>query len=99
MANSFEDHEWAFAGGQLHALAHTFLPQRTVCGSTALGNAHMIPQEMQEDWVTVHRCAACESQFDPYPTVKRATLFDGVADSFQTEAELNGHRPAQGRML
>jgi hypothetical protein len=32
-------------------------------------------------------------------TVKRATLFDGVVDTFQTEAELNGFRDSQGRLL
>lgn len=35
----------------------------------------------------------------PVETVKRATLFDGVLDSFQTEAELNGHRATQGKLL
>ncbi|MGD9934802.1 MAG: hypothetical protein AB7T37_13955 [Dehalococcoidia bacterium] len=32
-------------------------------------------------------------------TVHRATLWDGVVDTFQTEAELNGYRPAQGALL
>lgn len=32
-------------------------------------------------------------------TVKRATLFDGVVDTFQTEAELNGFRASQGMLL
>lgn len=35
----------------------------------------------------------------PAPTVKRATLWDGVADTFQTEAEMNGFRATQGRLL
>ena len=36
---------------------------------------------------------------DRSATVRRATLFDGVLDTFQTETELNGWRPSQGRML
>lgn len=32
-------------------------------------------------------------------SVKRATLFDGVVDSYQTEAELNGFRATQGALL
>lgn len=41
-------------------------------------------------------CGACDRCA---PTVKRVTLFDGVVDTFATEAELNGWRPSQGRML
>lgn len=33
------------------------------------------------------------------PTVKRASLWDGVVDTFATEAELNGFRPSQGGLL
>lgn len=33
------------------------------------------------------------------PTVKRATLFDGVLDSFRTETELNGFKVKQGALL
>ena len=46
-------------------------------------------------------CGSCDLDIAPYQpaTVKRATLFDGVVDTFQTEAELNGWRPSQGRML
>ena len=43
--------------------------------------------------------ADCNDCFPPPETVKRATLFDGVIDSFQTEAELNGHRATQGKLL
>ena len=32
-------------------------------------------------------------------TVKRATLFDGVLDTYQTETELNGFRETQGALL
>lgn len=32
-------------------------------------------------------------------TVKRATLFDGVIDTYSTESELNGYKPTQGRMI
>ena len=32
-------------------------------------------------------------------TVKRATLFDGVIDSYRTESELNGWKPTQGALL
>lgn len=32
-------------------------------------------------------------------TVKRATLWNGVVDTFQTEAELNGFRASQGMLL
>lgn len=35
----------------------------------------------------------------PEPTVKRATLFDGVVDTYQTETELNGWKPRQGALL
>lgn len=33
------------------------------------------------------------------PTVKRATLWDGVHDTHQTERELNGWREQQGKLL
>lgn len=32
-------------------------------------------------------------------TVKRASLWDGVLDTYQTEGELNGWRPKQGALL
>lgn len=32
-------------------------------------------------------------------TVKRIDLFGNVRDTFQTETELNGFRPTQGRMI
>ena len=32
-------------------------------------------------------------------TVKRVDLYGNVVDTHQTEAELNGFRPSQGRML
>ena len=36
----------------------------------------------------------------PQPsTVKRADLFGNVIDTFRTEAEMNGHRATQGRMI
>ena len=35
----------------------------------------------------------------PRTTVKRVDLFGAVIDTFQSEAELNGHRESQGRML
>ena len=34
----------------------------------------------------------------PVATVKRATLWDGVEDTYQTEAELNGFRARQGAL-
>lgn len=33
------------------------------------------------------------------PTVKRATLWDGIVDTFATEGELNGWKPSQGALL
>lgn len=35
----------------------------------------------------------------PEATVKRATLWDGVSDTYQTETELNGLRASQGALL
>lgn len=32
-------------------------------------------------------------------TVKRASLWGGVQDTYRTEAELNGFRPSQGALL
>lgn len=35
----------------------------------------------------------------PTETVKRADLFGNITDTHRTEAELNGFRPTQGKML
>ena len=32
-------------------------------------------------------------------TVKRASLWDGVQDTYRTESELNGFRPTQGALI
>ena len=32
-------------------------------------------------------------------TVKRSTLWDGIEDTYQTEAEINGFRAEQGTLL
>ena len=42
-------------------------------------------------------CATC--YMAETATVKRASLFDGVIDTYQTETELNGHRATQGALL
>ena len=42
-------------------------------------------------------CPMCGDQAEE--TVQRATLWDGVIDTHQTEAELNGFRATQGALL
>lgn len=44
-----------------------------------------------------HALATCNAWVES--TVKRATLWDGVTDTHQTEAELNGWRATQGALL
>lgn len=41
-----------------------------------------------------HRADSCGK-----PTVKRLDIFGQVHDTYQTESELNGWRPSQGRLL
>jgi len=66
----------------------------------------MVP-EVCADCYAERFCAECGEPMSvapgrackPAATVKRATLFDGIVDTYQTETELNGFRPTQGAML
>ncbi len=46
------------------------------------------------------QAAEMEAALDTKPaTVQRVDLFGNMTDTFQTEAELNGHKASQGRLI
>lgn len=62
-------------------------------------NFHDVPADYVSDFP--RHAKPNQRRYDPFAaaTVKRATLFDGVTDTYQTESELNGYRPSQGALL
>jgi len=61
------------------------------------------PRTRQQTWRNAHNAShQQEQERERTPrteTVKRASLWDGVLDTYATETELNGFRPSQGAFL
>lgn len=58
-------------------------------------------EERQQDEQRAENAATLSGMGDgpDVATIQRASLWDGVIETYATETELNGWRPAQGRML
>lgn len=76
-------------------------PTAPTCAYCLYGSHHLCLAG--SDWGRSCGCtnARCHPGQSPAegPTVKRASLWDGVVDTHATETELNGWRPSQGVLL
>ncbi len=78
---------------------HYRTPQyRTFCGISCTQD-NSARSSHPERPVTCSDCLDTVQPSDRGATVKRVDLFGNVTDTFQTEAELNGHKATQGRLI